>query len=173
MQMLGKYIHDPLGIEGPPGSSPALDLLDFETTLEARKKLRNVSGIVFPASQREAPFSGYEIHMGISRGPALERPAVLIDGEPDGALAADGRIFATYIHGLFDRPGACRALLQWAGFADATGVDLEALRDASLERLADCIERELEVDRMLAPVLRGQSTKDFLTALTPKKHQGD
>lgn len=150
MQMLGRLIHDPLGIEGPPGSSPGLGLLDFETTLQPRKQLRNVSGILFPASEREAPFKGYEIHMGVSRGRALERPAVLISGRPDGALSDDGRILATYVHGLFDRPEACRALLVWAGIAEASGVDLDALREASLERLADCLERELDLDRILA-----------------------
>src|SRR2546429_7380139 len=39
MQMLGRCIHDPLGVEGTPGSSPGLALLDFETTLEPPKQI--------------------------------------------------------------------------------------------------------------------------------------
>ena len=48
------------------------------------------------------------------------------------------------MHGIFDAPAACAALLEWAGMKGAQGVDLAALREASLERLADCVEQKLE-----------------------------
>ena len=82
--------------------------------------------------------------MGTTQGPALERPAARIDGGAEGAMSADGRILATYVHGIFDAPAACGALLQWAGIKGAQGVDLAALREASLERLADCVESRLQ-----------------------------
>ena len=44
MQMLGRAIHDPEGIEGSPGSSDGLGLLDIETTIAAQKQLRRVAG---------------------------------------------------------------------------------------------------------------------------------
>jgi adenosylcobyric acid synthase len=140
MQMLGTRIDDPHGVEGPAGSSDALGFLDLHTVLQRQKQLRNVSGhlILGPA------FSGYEIHMGTSQGKALERPAAIIEGRAEGAMSADGRILATYVHGLFDAPAACAALLEWAGMKGARGVDLAALREASLERLADCVEEKLE-----------------------------
>ena len=43
-QMMGRSLHDPQGIEGPPESVPGLGLLDVETTLEPRKNLETVSG---------------------------------------------------------------------------------------------------------------------------------
>ena len=159
MQMLGRTIADPLGVEGSPGTSPGLGLLDLDTMLEPRKELRNVSGTVFPGTEYESGCSGYEIHMGVTRGRALERPAALIERHPDGALSDDDQIFATYVHGVFDRPEASAALLRWAGFKDARGVDLDALRESSLERLADCIERELDVPRLLS-VPTSSSTPD-------------
>jgi adenosylcobyric acid synthase len=117
-QMLGRAIHDPLGIEGAPGSLPGLGWLDLETTLEAEKQLRQVTGrLVFD----DAPASGYEIHAGVSRGPALSRPLLLdcsaSTGEAyaDGARSEDGQIAGTYLHGLFDTPAAATALLAWAG----------------------------------------------------------
>jgi adenosylcobyric acid synthase len=61
-------------------------------------------------------------------------------------------VFGTYVHGIFDRPEACAALLAWAGFSGARGVDLDARREASLERLADCLEANIEFAR-LAPYL--------------------
>ena len=140
MQMLGTQIDDAQGVEGPAGSSDALGFLDLRTVLQRQKQLRNVSGhlVLGPA------FSGYEIHMGTSQGKALERPAATIEGRAEGAMSADGRILATYVHGLFDAPAACGALLEWAGMKGAQGVDLDALREASLERLADCVEQKLE-----------------------------
>ena len=68
-QMLGSRLHDPLGLEGPPGSVAGLGLLDCETTLAAEKQLRNVSGhLQLPGAPAMA---GYEIHMGITHGAAL------------------------------------------------------------------------------------------------------
>ncbi|TAK88465.1 MAG: cobyric acid synthase [Betaproteobacteria bacterium] len=142
MQMLGAWIHDPQGVEGSAGSTPGLALLKLETTLEAHKQLRNVEGALC-AELGAATFAGYEIHMGVSRG--SERPAAIVNGEPEGALSADGRILATYVHGLFDSPEACAALLRWAGFRQASGVDLAALREQSIERLADCVEANLDL----------------------------
>ena len=142
MQMLGAWIHDPLGVEGSAGSTPGLALLKLETTLEAHKHLRNVEGALC-TELGAARFAGYEIHMGISRG--SERPAAIVNGEPEGALSADGRILASYVHGLFDSPATCAALLKWAGFGAASGVDLAALREQSIERLADCVEANIDL----------------------------
>ncbi len=149
MQMLGLWIHDPLGVEGEPGSTRGLGLLELETTLEAQKQLRNSHGFVFPGTPQEAPFTGYEIHMGLSRGPALERPALLVDGSPDGTISDDDLILATYVHGLFDRAEARRALMAWAGCALQSGPDLDERREASLERLADHAEKALDLRRLL------------------------
>ncbi len=142
-QMLGTELHDPAGVEGTAGSSPGLGLLDCETVLEAQKQLRNVSGaLTLPGAPDVA---GYEIHMGVSRGPALDRPAMRLTGTPDGARSADDAIFATYCHGLFDQPAALQALLRWAGAGDTTRVDFVARREADLERLADAVEAALDL----------------------------
>ncbi|MFJ3450653.1 cobyric acid synthase [Pseudomonas sichuanensis] len=142
LQMLGRDVHDPLGLEGPAGSSAGLGLLDYETVLEAEKQLRNVSGTL--ALERSA-IAGYEIHAGVTRGPALEHPAVqLQDGRCDGAISADGQILATYLHGLFEGSQSCAALLRWAGLADVQPIDYEALRERDIERLADLVEQHLD-----------------------------
>jgi adenosylcobyric acid synthase len=142
-QMLGRFIHDPLGVEGAPGSVAGLGLLDCETTLEAEKRLKNVSGMVRLGAGKAA-MQGYEIHMGVTQGPALARPAILLDdGRCDGALSADGQILGTYCHGLFDHPPAQAALLAWAGAAEIAAVDLAARRAADLARLADAVEAAL------------------------------
>jgi adenosylcobyric acid synthase len=147
LQMLGTAIHDPHGIEGRAGSSAGLGLLDLETTLETEKQLRRVSGVL---TGREAALSGYEIHCGVSHGPALQRPACILDGHPDGACSADGQVMATYLHGLFDEPAACDALLRWAGLHDAHSPDYPALRETQLDRLADAAEQHLDLAALLS-----------------------
>ncbi|WP_205981166.1 cobyric acid synthase [Paraburkholderia sp. Ac-20340] len=156
MQMLGRAIADPHGVEGEPGAVEGFGWLDYETELTREKTLKNVSATL--ALDGAAPVRGYEIHMGVTRGPALDVPALRAmarDGEADamladGAQSADGQILATYVHGLFDTPEACAALLRWAGLATAQQVDYPALREASLERLADTLAASLDLPRLYA-----------------------
>ncbi|MEW5904660.1 MAG: cobyric acid synthase [Pseudomonadota bacterium] len=147
LQMLGQAIHDPQGVEGEAGSSAGLGYLDLETTLQADKQLHNVQGVL---AQSGAAVSGYEIHAGISRGAALQRPfAHLDDGRDDGAASADGQVMATYLHGVFESPAACAALLAWAGVQAPQHVDYRALRERHIERLADALETHLDMPYIL------------------------
>ncbi len=146
LQMLGQQVHDPQGLEGPAGSSAGLGLLDYATVLEADKQLRNVSGTL---QLEQAAVTGYEIHAGVTTGPALERPALyLADGRCDGALSADGQVLATYLHGLFEGVESCAALLRWAGLEAVERVDYDALRERDIERLADLVEHHLDTARL-------------------------
>ncbi|MBP9712441.1 MAG: cobyric acid synthase [Sterolibacterium sp.] len=144
LQMLGRALHDPLGLEGQagiPSRVAGFGLLDYETTLQPEKRLANVHGTL--ALPGNPPLHGYEIHMGISHGPALARPAAWLDGQPDGARSEDDQILASYCHGLFDHPLALQALLRWAGH-EAEPFDLAAHREAAIERLADTLEATLD-----------------------------
>jgi adenosylcobyric acid synthase len=150
MQMLGREIDDPLGVEGSSGSVDGLALLDLSTELTPEKQLENVTGRLMVDATR-APVRGYEIHMGRTRGAALDRPMVALDsGRVDGAISDDGQIAATYLHGVFDTPEACVALLAWAGVENAQTLDYPALREASLDRLADSFEQSLDIDAVQA-----------------------
>ncbi|MFZ4877253.1 cobyric acid synthase [Janthinobacterium sp. Mn2066] len=140
-QMLGLAVHDPLGVEGMAGSSPGLRLLDMTTELTSEKRLEQVSG---HCAFADAKVGGYEIHMGVSQGPALSIPAFVIDGRPEGAVSPDGQILGSYLHGMFDTPGACSALLRWAGLDSDLTVDTAALREASLDRIADAAQPLLD-----------------------------
>ena len=70
-QMMGRSVADPDGIEGPPATVEGLGLLDVETTLSAEKRLEPVRGTTADG----APFTGYEMHMGVTAGTRL-RPAL-------------------------------------------------------------------------------------------------
>ncbi|KDR28257.1 cobyric acid synthase [Caballeronia zhejiangensis] len=150
MQMLGREIDDPDGVEGAAGCVGGLGLLDLSTVLTPQKQLENVTGRL-TIGDAKAPVRGYEIHMGRTRGPALARPLVALDGgRVDGAVSDDGQIAATYLHGVFDSPEACAALLAWAGVKDAEPLDYPALREASLDRLADSFAQSLDLDALQA-----------------------
>ncbi len=133
-QMLGNSVADPHGVEGEAGITDALGLLDIDTELTLKKTLVRVEGHCLFA---DAPVSAYEIHMGVSRGAALARPAFDVAGRPEGALSDDGQILGSYLHGMFDTPAAAAALLRWAGLNSDATVDTAALREQSLERIAE------------------------------------
>jgi adenosylcobyric acid synthase len=150
MQMLGTALHDPLGLEGPPGSVAGLALLELESKLDSGKRTERVSGTLLGAQ-----VSGYEIHMGVTHGAVLARPALRLDGRDDGALSADGQILATYVHGLFDTPSSCAALLAWAGLCAPGTLDYRELRERSIDRLADAVASHLDLGALFERTLRG------------------
>lgn len=144
-QMLGRVIRDPAGFEGPPGACDGLGLLDVETTLSDEKRLEPVHG----TSADGAPFSGYEMHMGVTEGPDRARPfAQFADGSAEGAVSADGQVVGTYVHGLFadDRQRAAW-LARFA--AGGTSVAYETQVEDTLDRLAEHIARYVDLDRLL------------------------
>jgi adenosylcobyric acid synthase len=148
-QMLGSRISDPHGVEGSAGTSEGLGLLALTTTMGSTKQLRQVTGTcAFDGSG--AQVSGYEIHMGVSSGAALAAPAFRIGDRMDGARSADGQVMGTYLHGLFDHPAACAALLHWAGLCSEQRVDTAALREASLDRIADAAQALFDRLRILS-----------------------
>ena len=144
-QMLGRMVRDPAGFEGPPGDSPGLNLLDVETVLEPEKQLRRVEGRL---TLEQAVVTGYEIHMGITQGPGLARPAVRLADRDDGAIAADDQILGTYLHGLFDAAPARDALLRWAGLSVQAAPDYSLLREAGIDRLADAVATYLDLSAL-------------------------
>lgn len=154
MQMLGQQVADPHGVEGAPGTVAGLGWLDFSTTLTREKTLANVTGTL---SLSSAPtVVGYEIHMGETTGPALALPALHLTtaagSRADGARSDDDQILATYVHGLFDTPAACAALLKWAGLNATEKIDYSALREASLDRLATTLGEHLDLPRIFAAI---------------------
>jgi adenosylcobyric acid synthase len=146
-QMLGTAIHDPYSIEGDAGSSAGLGWLEIQTTLEKQKQLKQVTAQLAFAN---ALVTGYEIHMGVSQGPGMGRPALCIEGQPEGAISEDGQVVGTYVHGLFDHPQSCAAWLAWAGLIEPVAFDYEVLREQGLNRLADCLEVHLDWQKLNA-----------------------
>ncbi len=144
-QILGRQLADPEALESSDGEVAGLGLFDMKTELKAEKKLARVRGRLNLPGQPEV--AGYEIHMGVSSGSALDNPAVhLKNNRSDGAISRDNQILGTYIHGIFDRASSLSALLAWAGVGAPACEDLEAVRDKAIDRVADVVESSLRMD---------------------------
>ncbi len=145
-QMLGRVIRDPLGIEGAPGETPGLGLLDVATEMTVDKRLTRVAATCVATG---ADMQGYEIHIGRTEGADRARPFAHVDGAPEGAVSADGRIMGSYLHGIFAGDGFRRAFLQGFGVAGG-GLSYGAVVEQTLDALADHMETHLDVPGLLA-----------------------
>ena len=144
-QMLGRAVHDPDGIEGPPRTAAGLGLLDVETTLSREKRLEKMEGVTADG----LPFAGYEMHMGVTQGPDSLRPfAQLAGGAPEGAVSPDGRVVGTYIHGLLADDRQRSAWLARFAASDSA-VAYESSIEATLDKLAAHLEAHVDVDRLV------------------------
>jgi adenosylcobyric acid synthase len=135
-QMLGQRICDPDGIEGSDREIDGLGLLDIETVMEPEKTVRNSKA---QSLEYDVPLSGYEIHLGRTQGADCARPAVVIDGRPDGAISPDGRVMGSYLHGIFTSDSYRAALLNSFGIEG----DVQNYRK-SVDDALDDVAAELE-----------------------------
>ena len=145
-QMLGTAIADPDGIEGAPGSSRGLGLLDVETRIGPLKQLRLEGGVHATSGE---PLTGFHMHMGETAGADRSRPFARVAGEPEGAVSASGAVTGTYLHGLFAADGFRAAFLRQLGAARTGETAYEAGVDATLDQLAVHLERHLDLDAIL------------------------
>ncbi|MEM6904452.1 MAG: cobyric acid synthase [Pseudomonadota bacterium] len=150
-QMLGRTIADPDGIEGAPGSSPGLGLLDVETVMHPKKHLTRVTG----TDRAGTPLEGYEIHIGETQGPDCARAPFEVAGRAEGAASADGQVEGAYLHGLFTADGYRRAFLERLG-APPSSLTYGAAVEATLDALAEHMERYLDLDGLLEVAARAR-----------------
>ena len=144
-QMLGVALDDT--VESGIGEVSGLGLLRSSTTFAEPKIVRRSTG-----TADGHPVAGYQIRFG---RPSPEDPTWLtVDGEPEGAASASGRIRGTSLHGLFDRDRFRTALLTEIAtltarryrpaprtFADAV--------EAQHDRLAHWLESHVDLDALL------------------------
>jgi adenosylcobyric acid synthase len=151
-QMLGRRIADPEGIEGPPGETLGLGLLDVETVLRGSKRLASVTG---RTNADGAAFHGYEMHMGETTGPDTHHPLVqLADSRMDGATSADGRVMGSYVHGFFQHDAQRAAWLTRFG-ATVIPKSYAAGIESVLDALAGHLESHCDIAAILAIAASG------------------
>jgi len=165
MQMLGESVSDPSGIEHG-GTFAGLGLLPIRTLMRPLKVTSLTHGTVATASLfgQDIPpihLSGYEIHVGETTYLGHAKPFAQINRgsapptQHDGCISADGRIFGTYLHGLFDQDtfryafiNAARAFYQLTPAVRFNAWN--AMREASINRLAKEVEQSLDMEKIFA-----------------------
>jgi adenosylcobyric acid synthase len=152
-QMLGEALLDPIGAEAQAGAhATGLGLLPIQTTFAGDKRTVQVQATLQAptgpfADLQGIPVHGYEIHMGRSQGTnetllPLCRVGQEAGGHPDGAISADGRIWGTYLHGLFDNNTLRHAWLHSLGWQ---GEGQLFDRQRAYNRLADHFRAHLDL----------------------------
>ena len=171
-QMLGQSVRDPCALESPQSTADGIGLLPVSTVLEPSKTVRRSEvrihadrGLLEHAAG--TLLHGYEIHAGISTAtsPAsddvgldelLVHDAIGTDRDADGVLgmlSASGRVFGTYLHGLFEHAAFTATLL--ANVASMRGRDTlpssapRRAPDDELDRLAAHIREHVDVDQII------------------------
>lgn len=165
-QLLGEEIHDPYHTESDSDMIYGLGLLGMKTVFEAEKLTSQVI-----ASCRDLSFlgqlisadglRGYEIHMGKTEftRPDDRHPFVINERrnepcqETEGTASADGLVFGTYIHGIFDNDSLRRSLLNALrvrkGLQPISSMrNVLAEKQQAYERLADIVEQHLDMDKI-------------------------
>jgi adenosylcobyric acid synthase len=154
-QMLGRWLLDPEGVEAEPGAEvPGLGLLPVRTVFERGKRTLRIEATV---DAQAGPFAalagttirGYELHVGRTsvepEASGVARLCVARDRGPDDALDAvdaSGRVWGTYLHGIFDNDDLRHAWLRSLGWR-GRGRRLD--REAAHDRLADHVTAHLDL----------------------------
>lgn len=130
-QILGREIIDS-GIENTVGAVSGLGLLDAVTrfdlyekrTLQVKKRVTGGGPILDGIQGQEV--TGYEIHMGVT---FPKDEAAFAD---DGAVAKDGLVIGTYLHGIFENENFRNA------FLDCLYSRRKAVQNSASGRIRDC-----------------------------------
>lgn len=111
LQMCGRRLFDPMGLEGSEtGELTGLGLLNLETRFHSQKLLGQtkaqfgvLTGAFAPLSQLRV--TGYEIHVGQTQAlsdTSADLIEALVDGEQRVLGWQNGSVLAVYVHGLFE-----------------------------------------------------------------------
>ena len=162
-QMLGQKVLDPMGVESDLQEVAGLGLLEMETELLGDKVTTQVKGRLLwqELAGPEEKIRGYEIHMGRSR-PLGSATALLEiserNGRPvkvqEGLVSEDGRVWGTYLHGLFDNDGLRHRLISRFLRSDDLVPTTERLRsfhhwkEEQYNKLAAHLRNHLDISRI-------------------------
>ena len=146
LQMLGRELLDPDGLEGAAGASAAgLNLLPLQTRFGGSKALRQRTAVAQWPTAEPCPIEGFELHRGSTT--ALEPLQALCQEEGLGWV--QGQVAGSYLHGLFREDAFRRSFLARLG-TPASDLFYDKRLDDVLNRLADHLEEHLDIDALFA-----------------------
>ncbi len=157
LQMLGLTVSDPHGVEDTGGSMRGLGLLPVHSVLQPAKVTRRVTAhIGLPGRTGAVEVAGYEIHMGetsaADEAGVHRLPRGRADEPPLGFSALNGRVWGTYLHGLFEADGMRDAFLQWSTdtmSAEQPSFSYRRFKETNYDILAGTVEKNVDVGYIL------------------------
>ena len=156
-QLLGKELHDPDGVEHG-GDMRGLGLLDISTVFQGGKTRTRILGTIkeehnlYGLSNREV--EGYEIHMGRTTNLGEAVPMIeLSDGRTDAYMTKDGRIWGSYLHGIFDNEemvfGLVHDIMREKGITPGENhLSVAEYKEIQYNKLADLIRNSLDMEQI-------------------------
>jgi adenosylcobyric acid synthase len=141
-QMMGARIEDPEHVEGSVDAVPGLNILPVTTTLESEKSTGRTS---FFFKDFEEPCSGYEIHMGQTRGDGAEVLNRLENGQSEGCRM-NTQIWGTYMHGILDNPVVIEDILAPYVQGVTSSIRYDEFKQNQYDLLADHIRQNVDMD---------------------------
>lgn len=158
-QIIGKTISDPHHVESYNETIEGLGLLNVETELEETKtttqETGTIVGSVLGQDLSGESIKGYEIHMGqtVPLDNKTTRFAKLADGRMDGAVAENGMVMGTYLHGIFDndvfREGILNKLKEKKHLEAGAVQDYAAFKESQYDLLAKSVKDALDMDAVM------------------------
>ncbi len=151
-QMLGREIRDPYRVESEKTSIEGLGLVKATTVMEKEKRTvkTEVRALQSEGFFRKGEiYTGYEIHMGKTEVADVHKPLFQFSGSEgfDGAIAENGTVFGTYLHGLFDNDELRRDLIQFfGGKAGDLVTDYNLIKSNEYDHLADLVSQNINLD---------------------------
>ena len=154
-QLLGKEMHDPDGVEHG-GDMRGLGLLDTKTIFKEAKTRTRIHGHISEEHNiynlDNLSVEGYEIHMGTTENLGEAIPMITLeDGRTDAYMTKDGRVWGSYLHGIFDNEDLVFALVQdimkEKGINPAENhLSIAEYKEIQYNKLADLIRNSLDMD---------------------------
>jgi adenosylcobyric acid synthase len=148
-QMIGSGIADPHHLESDGKTIAGLNFLEVTTILALEKTLTRSTGVHLESG---LTVNGYEIHHGQSECCGTEPLVRQENGLVDGAKSSDGRIWGTYLHGIFDTDAFRRwfidRLRMRKGLEPKSNVCATYDLEPALDRLAETVRKSLRMQDM-------------------------
>lgn len=181
-QILGKELHDPEHVEHG-GDMRGLGLLDTSTVFQGGKTRTRIHGCIREEQNlyglENRQLEGYEIHMGATTNLGGAVPMIeLEDGRTDAYMTPDGRIWGSYLHGIFDNEdlvfGLVHDIMREKGINPGENhLSVAEYKEIQYNKLADLIRNNLDMDQIYRILFDGEKPqKDFEKEVTGETAAG-
>lgn len=186
-QMLGEWLNDPHAVEGNVQKAKGLGLLPITTTFLQKKRTVRVRGqlsskhpLLMNQSEATMPLiEAYEIHMGVTERimsgdndnidlrslflleqDQADREGIVSESvHEEGTGTADGHVWGTYLHGLFENDELRRSWLNHIRMNKglepmSTSFKAQERKFEEFDRVADIVRRHLDMEQ-IHEIMRG------------------